>query len=120
MNARIATFERMWSATVLPRPPLVRQTNRHCLLSEADLVLWSSSNSSEERDRIIYENDLRLEADQRRRDSGIFTQEEMEDIADFNLHTQEEGGVPAPLIHNPLEYYDPDADEPYDMDYAAY
>jgi hypothetical protein len=38
-------------------------------------------------------------------------------MADFNRRLQET--APAPL-HNPLDYYDPDADEIYDMAYAAY
>jgi hypothetical protein len=118
MNARIVNFQMLWNATVIPLPPpLVRQTNRYCLLSVADLARWRESKTGEERERIIRENDIRLEADERRRQAGNYTQEELDDMADFNRRLQET--APAPL-HNPLDYYDPDADEIYDMAYAAY
>jgi hypothetical protein len=124
MNARIANFEPMWNAVVrLPIPPpapLMRCDNRHHLLSDADLERWLNSNSSVERARIVHENDERLDAEEQRRATGFYAQEEL----DINLLGYvEEELVPAPLtapLLGPLDYYDPDADDIYDLEFANY
>lgn len=140
MNARIANFQFLWDQVVrLPIPPpaqLVRCDNRHHLLSDADLERWLNSTSLAERAGIIRENDERLEAAQRRRETGIYTQEELDNIARWNplVNNGEEAAAPAPLTAplvlaennfawaavNPLDYDDPDADEIYDMEFAGY
>jgi len=140
MNARIANFQFLWDQVVrLPIPPpapLVRCDNRHHLLSDADLERWLNSTSLAERAGIIRENDERLEAAERRRATGIYTQEELDNIASWNPpeNNGEAAVAPAPLTAprilaennfalaaaDPLDYYDPDADEIYDMEFANY
>lgn len=144
MNARIAAFQLLWDATVLPPPPLppqlVRQTNRHHLLPAAELDRWWTATPAE-RDEMMRLNEIRLEADAIRREAGIYTQEELDNLARWD--PPENNGdwapPPAPLIapllaennlvyvdlalineDDPLDYHDEDADDPYDLDLAAY
>ena len=48
MNARIAEFERLWVATMLPPPmPLQRSTNIYEVLSDEDRERWAVSTYGE-------------------------------------------------------------------------
>ena len=103
MEQRIRDFEPLWNAINLgpiPRPvPLTRQTNEHHLLPAAALAQWYAADP-EERAGIIAANVIEFDA---------------EFVADPVVYRG-----PAPLIHDPLAYYDPDADDIYDMEFANY
>jgi hypothetical protein len=169
MNARIAAFQLLWDATVLPPPPLppplVRCDNRHHLLPAAELERWWTAPQAE-RVEMMRLNEIRLDAARIRREAGNYTQEELDNLASWD--PPENNGdwapPPAPLIApllaennfvvvdleigeddedegpldyhdylalindeddhdedaDPLEYEDEDADDPYDLDLAAY
>jgi hypothetical protein len=130
MNARIANFQLLWDATVLPPPPLhppplVRCDNRHHLLPQGELErFWTATPA--ERAKMMHLNEIRLRAAEIRRAAGIYTQEELDNLASWDPSENNSAGdaerVPAPLIvpADPLDYYDEDADDPYDLDLAAY
>jgi hypothetical protein len=107
MEQRIRDFEPLWNAINLialigpiPLPQaLTRSTNEHHLLPDAALTQWWTAETVEERQAIMEEH-LPLEVE-------------------FDQHQEVYRG-PAPLIHDPLVYYDPDADDIYDLEYAAY
>jgi len=70
MNARIANFERLWVATVLPPlpPPLVRSTNAYWGLSREDQERWTAEttegrNAIEREHRIKNNLDLYVDLD---------------------------------------------------------
>lgn len=95
--------------------------------------------------------EIRLDAARIRRAAGIYTQEELANIAIWNPPENNTGGdaepapaaLTAPLLaennfvyvdleddedeydlaindEDPLDYYDPDADDPYDLELAFY
>jgi hypothetical protein len=139
MDQRIRDFEPLWNARLIPlefleRPALVRSTCEHWLLPEAELERWFAAPTVQERDAILEANrtphrfswndqapdqDLEPQACWLQRTTG-------QDNATQEFEpAQEVYRGPAPLIaplltENPLDYYDPDADDIYDLDYAAY
>jgi hypothetical protein len=104
MNARIAAFQLLWDAIVLPPvpppTPLVRCDNRHHLLPEAELDRFWTATAAE-RAEMMRLNEIRLEAARERRAAGIYTQEELDNIASWNPLENNGAGdaerVPAPL-----------------------
>jgi len=102
MDQRIRDFEPLWNAIhfALPRPVLVRQTNEHHLLSDAALAQWFAA-TAEGREAIIAEH-----LPERRPENNA-------DYEEFDFFPD----MPA---FDPLDYDDPDADDTYDLDYAAY
>ena len=106
MDQRIRDFEPLWNAINLialigpiPRPALTRSTNEHHLLPDAVLNLWWTAETGDERQAILAQH--------------LPVEREFDPL-------QEVYRGPAPLIQDPLDYYDPDADEIYDLEYAAY
>lgn len=108
MEQRIRDFEPLWNAInlgTIPRSvPLTRQTNEHHLLPASALVQWYAAEP-EERAGIIAANVNR----------AFEFDADTEFVADTVVYRG-----PAPLIHDPLAYYDPDADDIYDMEFANY
>ena len=97
MEQRIRDFEPLWNAINLialigPPHPLVRQTNEHHLLPDAALAQWWVAGL-EERAAIMAE---------------------YLPLPEFDPVQEVYRGA------NPLDYHDPDADDIYDLEYAAY
>jgi hypothetical protein len=109
MDQRIRDFEPLWNAinrialfgAIPPPQPLVRQPNEHHLLPGEALNQWWIAETVEERQAIMAEYLPLPELDPR----------------------QDVYRGPAPLqapLQDPLDYDDPDADDVYDLEYAAY
>ena len=101
MDQRIRDVEPMWNAIHFVRPPLLRQTNEHHLLSDAALAQWFAAETGAEREAIIVEH-----LPERRPENNA-------DYEEFDFFPD----MPA---FDPLDYVDPDADDTYDLEYAAY
>lgn len=129
MNARIAAFQLLWDATVLPppppQPPLVRCDNRHHLLPPAELErFWTAPQA--EQVEMMRLNEIRLDAARIRRAAGIYTQEELDNLASWDPPENNAGDAeraPAPLIAPllaDLVYVDLGEEDDYDYhDYLA-
>jgi len=101
------TMERIEPVTEFPRPTLVRQTNEHHLLPDAVLAQWYAAETSAEREAIL---DAHLP--ERREFVPAFAQD-----TDFAFDQDTEVN---PATYDPLAYVDPDADDIYDLEFAAY
>ena len=102
------TMEPLEPLTEFPRPTLVRQTNEHHLLPDAVLAQWYAAETFAEREAIL---DAHLP--ERREFVPTDFAQDTEFAFDQDMEVD-------PATYNPLAYVDPDADDIYDLEFAAY